>query len=207
MIEGGELRFESDIPQGYGLGSSGALTAAFYARFSERKLLQAPTADLQRELAVLESFFHGRSSGMDPLVSLLRKAIWRKPDGSIELLPSDAELPPRFSLIDSGQKRRTAPLVQLFMEKCQDPAYARAVEEEYLPATEEAIEAVLQQKEENLAKAMENISLFQWKHMREMIPSSLHQDWKKGLENQDYKMKLCGAGGGGFFLKYQTYPH
>jgi len=39
--------------------------------------------------------------------------------------------------------------------------------------------------------------------MREMIPPSLHQSWKEGLEGRDYKLKLCGAGGGGFFLKYQ----
>ena len=36
LIEG--LYFDSTIPQGYGVGSSGALVAAFYDRYAENKI-------------------------------------------------------------------------------------------------------------------------------------------------------------------------
>ncbi|HHJ50418.1 MAG TPA: hypothetical protein ENJ88_05870 [Phaeodactylibacter sp.] len=216
MIQEGRLRFDSDIPQGYGLGSSGALTAAFYTSFSlsspqtgSREMLHKPLHQLQKELATLESFFHGRSSGMDPLVSLLRKSIWRKPDKSMDVVPAShrkaqAELPPGFSLIDSGQKRRTGPLVKLFLKKCEEPAYAQAIDEGLIPATQQAIDATLRHDKAKLNRAMEAISRFQWEYMREMIPANLHARWQEGLHSSHFKMKLCGAGGGGFFLTYSA---
>ena len=60
------LHFKSSIPWGYGLGSSAALTAAIfdvYGRQSDEK----PVAI--EELATIENFYHGHSSGLDPLVS------------------------------------------------------------------------------------------------------------------------------------------
>jgi mevalonate kinase len=35
-----------------------------------------------------------------------------------------------------------------------------------------------------------------------MIPSSFHQLWKKGIESNDYYLKLCGSGGGGYILGF-----
>ena len=211
MIQAGRLRFDSDIPQGYGLGSSGALTAAFYAGFSlfspSGEWPHRPLHELQKELATLESFFHGRSSGMDPLVCLLRKSIWRKPDKSMDVVPAShgkAELPSGFSLIDSGQKRQTGPLVEGFLKKCEDPAYARAIDEQLIPATQQAIDATLHRNDAKLNEAMEAISRFQWEYMREMIPPALHSRWEEGLHSKRFKMKLCGAGGGGFFLLYKA---
>ena len=36
--------------------------------------------------------------------------------------------------------------------------------------------------------------------MQEMIPKLFQKLWKDGLESNDYYLKLCGAGGGGFIL-------
>ena len=36
--------------------------------------------------------------------------------------------------------------------------------------------------------------------MTEMIPSLFRDLWKNGLVTNDYNLKLCGAGGGGFIL-------
>ena len=35
-----------------------------------------------------------------------------------------------------------------------------------------------------------------------MIPESFHQLWQKGIETNDYYLKLCGSGGGGFILGF-----
>jgi mevalonate kinase len=35
-----------------------------------------------------------------------------------------------------------------------------------------------------------------------MIPNGFHKLWKEGLETEDYFLKLCGSGGGGFVMGF-----
>ena len=71
------MYFDSSIPQGYGVGSSGALVAAIYSEYAINPI--NPNDNLTREKLLqlkaifgrMESFFHGTSSGLDPLNSYL----------------------------------------------------------------------------------------------------------------------------------------
>ena len=71
------MYFDSSIPQGYGVGSSGALVAAIYDKYAKNKItvLENLTREKLLKLKVIfgkmESFFHGKSSGLDPLNSYL----------------------------------------------------------------------------------------------------------------------------------------
>ncbi|MDG1269634.1 MAG: mevalonate kinase, partial [Ulvibacter sp.] len=71
------MYFDSSIPQGYGVGSSGALVAAIYDKYATQKItvLENLTREkllaLKKIFASMESFFHGKSSGLDPLNSYL----------------------------------------------------------------------------------------------------------------------------------------
>ena len=71
------MYFDSSIPQGYGVGSSGALVAAIYDRYAIDKitilenLTREKLLTLKSAFAQMESFFHGKSSGLDPLNSYL----------------------------------------------------------------------------------------------------------------------------------------
>ena len=59
------LFLDSNVPSGYGLGSSGTLVAAVYDAYAKHK-----TDDflaLKTLFGQMESFFHGSSSGIDPL--------------------------------------------------------------------------------------------------------------------------------------------
>ncbi|MBN2236987.1 MAG: hypothetical protein JW729_05475, partial [Bacteroidales bacterium] len=64
------LYFESTIPQGYGVGSSGALVAAIYDEYAEEKiqsdrnLSKKGIFKLKSIFAQMESYFHGKSSGL-----------------------------------------------------------------------------------------------------------------------------------------------
>ena len=40
------------------------------------------------------------------------------------------------------------------------------------------------------------------KHFKPMIPKSFHQLWQHGIESNDYYLKLCGSGGGGYILGF-----
>jgi mevalonate kinase len=35
-----------------------------------------------------------------------------------------------------------------------------------------------------------------------MIPQGFHELWKQGLDSEDYYLKLCGSGGGGFVMGF-----
>ena len=71
------MYFDSSIPQGYGVGSSGALVASIYDKYAKEKItvLENLTRDkllkLKQVFSLMESFFHGKSSGLDPLNSYL----------------------------------------------------------------------------------------------------------------------------------------
>ena len=60
------LFFDSNIPQGYGVGSSGALVAAIFEKYSFKKynpstISKTQLKDLKKVFGELESFFHGKS--------------------------------------------------------------------------------------------------------------------------------------------------
>ena len=44
------------------------------------------------------------------------------------------------------------------------------------------------------------ISYFQWQYFQPMIPDTIKTLWLDGLSSDWFKLKLCGAGGGGFFM-------
>src|SRR5699024_9525022 len=85
------LYFDSSIPQGYGIGSSGALVAAVYDKYANNKItvLENLTRDkliqLKKVFAEMESFFHGTSSGLDPLNSYLSLPILINSPENIEM--------------------------------------------------------------------------------------------------------------------------
>ena len=85
------MYFDSSIPQGYGVGSSGALVAAIYDEYASDKItvLENLTRDkllqLKTIFSEMESFFHGKSSGLDPLNSYLSIPILINSKDNIEV--------------------------------------------------------------------------------------------------------------------------
>jgi mevalonate kinase len=181
-LELDKLVFESSIPIGYGSGSSGALTAAVFDAFVEKY-----EGSLQDALASMEDFFHGSSSGMDPLVSFQGKPT----------KPIDERSIKHFYLLDTGISRKTAPLVQIFKEKTEDISF-----DELAQFNRSAISAMEVYDYKLLKKSLEQISAFQYENFKEMIPRGFKSHWQEALADEHLKVKLCGAGGGGFLLVF-----
>jgi mevalonate kinase len=201
------LYFKSSIPRGYGAGSSGALVAAIHRVFGNgQKMSQRSSSEdlsaLKQKLGKMESYFHGSSSGFDPLISYLKKGIMIRADQTIEVLEQTSPhfLGTHFFLLDTMQPRKTAPFVAKFSEKMKSLEYENLVQDGLVPRVYEAIGAWLGQQEEALFQAFHEISLFQQRHFDEMIPMAFKNVWLEGLSADLYKIKLCGAGGGGFLL-------
>lgn len=195
------LRFDSNIPYGYGLGSSGALTAAVYDRFFIKNP-DITVSDLRRLLGAIESYFHGASSGTDPLVSYLDKAVWIK-KGNEVIVPEDFsfELSDHcFFLIDTGMSRSTAPLVNAFRNLLENNAAYRKEVEELTALNNLIIHQILSNNYGELLHLMQTLSEMQYRTMQAMIPGEYLQIWKEGLHSRKFLLKLCGAGGGGMLM-------
>ena len=194
------LWFDSTIPQGYGLGSSGALVAAIYSSFG---LKRGSIQDDKLALASLEDYFHGSSSGIDPLVSLIQKPLLIHSFEKVEALNTSLNLA-GFFLLNTGKPRNTGPLVNIYREKMKDPEFKRGCAEVLTREVNFAIQAILGNDRTNLFHHLWLISKFQWEFFPEMIPTQMRGLWSKGLESGDYVLKLCGAGGGGYVLGYNN---
>ena len=200
------LTFDSSIPQGYGVGSSGALCAAIFDRYaqSDRSFIGDATRirELKKNFALLESHFHGSSSGVDPLISYFNRPILVNgiSDLGVVEIPDYHEGAGAMFLLNTGRARRTEPLVNLFLEKCRTENFRDLCEGELRPITNRCIESFLEGRLSSLSDNFSQLSEFQWQHLTPMIPNLFRDLWRKGLESEDFTLKLCGAGGGGFLL-------
>jgi len=204
------MYFDSSIPQGYGVGSSGAIVAAFYDKYAEDKItvLENLTRDkllkLKTIFGIMESYFHGTSSGLDPLNSYLSIPILihSKTDLEATGIPSQKEGKAAVFLIDSQQIGETAPMVEIFMEKMKNEGFRNMIKEEFVKHTDASIHDFLKGDVHSLFKNVKLLSKVALKNFKPMIPEQMQGIWHNGLETDDYYMKLCGSGGGGFFLGF-----
>jgi mevalonate kinase len=190
------LWFDSSIPQGFGLGSSGALIAAIYQDYGKK---HGDLFEAKRSLAHLENHFHGSSSGLDPLVSHIQKPLLIHSFEDVEILNQSIDLK-GFFLLNTGKPRQTGPLVSIYQEKLKDPQFNQGCSNVLSRDVNFAVEALVSGKSENLYHHLWHISKFQWDFFPEMIPTQMRGLWTRGLETGDYVLKLCGAGGGGYLL-------
>jgi mevalonate kinase len=203
--------FQSDIPLSYGLGISGALTAAVYESYFEPVIL--PVADLlqpdwekvKHTLSVIESHFHGRSSGMDPASCLVNKPLKLKSDESLSI----AEIPGMgpgvtFFLVDTEINSKTGPLLKYFTERMEEQEFQRMVFKDLIPVTECLINNILAGEHSSLLRCFRELSSIQLQYFCPMIPIGYEGIWEDGLNNNLFYMKLCGSGGGGYLLGFTT---
>lgn len=205
------LYFESTIPQGFGIGSSGALVAAIYEKYAlnkipdQRHISEKEIKKLKEVFSQLESYFHGVSSGLDPLNSYMKYPLLIKEKGDIEIVGIPRNKHDKngaIFLINTGNPGKTEPLVKLFLEKCKSKSYHNKVKEQLIPITENCIKSLITGDTKEFFNNLENLSRFFLSNLSPMIPDTFKDIWKKGLESHTYYLKLCGSGGGGFLLGF-----
>lgn len=198
----------SDIPIGYGVGSSGALCAAIYARYSyEFKRQDSYTYEelshFKDIMALMENFYHGTSSGLDCLITLLNKPLLVQKRNQCDIIAHpDLNSIGSFYLYDTGIKRKTGPFVHNFLQKYETDKTYKNIVDDHSTHVEEMITHLIQQESTAFHTKMKTLSHFQFEHFKDMIPESVKPVWKHGLDTDEYYFKLCGAGGGGYFLVY-----
>lgn len=202
------LFFKSNIPMGYGVGSSGALCAALYDEYSvKNKRLPAKNDTiftLKRIFQDLENFFHGSSSGVDPLICYINQPLLLKGKAEADLinLKKPTNNGGAVFLLNTQQPRQTEPLVHFFLEQLKKEDFEKAFENEWCIYNENMISAFLNQDYADFFNNLQQLSQFQFKYLPPMIPKGFENIWETSLEHQQFTLKLCGAGGGGFLLGF-----
>ncbi len=193
------LNLSSNVPSGYGLGSSGTLVAAVYDRYA--KLHTNDLMELKSIFGQMESFFHGSSSGIDPLQCYLGKPFRISPQG-VELVNGGfLKRDIHICLIDTKIKSNTRPLVQHFKEQRQDEAFLSAFQRDYVPHVTDCINNLIDGSNEAFFASLTKLTKAQLLFLRPMITeNTLH------LFEQDYDfhfgVKISGSGGGGYVLGF-----
>ncbi|WP_347924108.1 mevalonate kinase [Pontimicrobium sp. SW4] len=205
------MYFDSSIPQGYGVGSSGALVAAIYDKYAQNKitvlenLTREKLLKLKAIFSEMESFFHGKSSGLDPLNSYLSIPILINSKDNIEAtgIPSQQSTGKgAVFLLDSGIIGETAPMVGIFMENMKQEGFRKMLKDQFIKHTDACVDDFLKGDIKSLFSNTKQLSKVVLNHFKPMIPKQFHELWKKGIETNDYYLKLCGSGGGGYILGF-----
>lgn len=205
------IYFESTIPQGYGVGSSGALVAALFKRYANHPINRTnqytnnQILELKQHFAVMESYFHGTSSGMDPLNCYIGQPLLIESKDSIhtvDIPTGEFEQDSAIFLIDTEQIGKTEPLVNLFIARSQQTDYKTFLMEEYIPLNNTCIDSILNGNQHLFSQSLERLSEYQLNILEPMIPVDFQPIWQEGLNSGDYSLKLCGSGGGGFLLGF-----
>ncbi|MGB0769653.1 MAG: mevalonate kinase family protein [Flavobacteriaceae bacterium] len=205
------MYFDSSIPQGYGVGSSGALVAAIYDKYAHEKITVLENLTREKLLTLkaifseMESFFHGKSSGLDPLNSYLSLPILINSKDHIEAtgIPSqNASGKGAVFLLDSGIVGETAPMVQIFMDKMKQEGFRKMLKNQFIKHTDACVEDFLKGDLKSLFQNTKQLSKIVFNHFKPMIPKKFHQIWQAGIDSNSYYLKLCGSGGGGYILGF-----
>jgi mevalonate kinase len=196
------LQFNSSIPQGYGVGSSGALTAALYDAFFSNGAETVNTKLVCEELAMIEGFYHGKSSGMDPLVSWMNAPVLQENGKHISLpsfqFPKDLQV----FLIDSGEQRNTGNLVKTYLHWAEDENFRLGCLRPLIQSVDHAISFLLDHHLSTFWEHIKLISTVQFEFFKPMITANMHSVWDESRRQDDFAIKLCGAGGGGYYLGF-----
>ena len=206
-----KMYFDSSIPQGYGIGSSGALVASIYDQYALDKitvlenLTKEKLQHLKAVFAAMESFFHGKSSGLDPLNSYLSLPILINSKDHIEPTGIPSQNPDgkgSVFLLDSGITGETAPMVSIFMENMKQEAFRIMMKDQFINYTDSCVDDFLNGNLTSLFSNIKQLSNLVLNNFKPMIPEKFHGIWQHGIESNDYYLKLCGSGGGGYILGF-----
>jgi mevalonate kinase len=205
------IYFDSSIPQGFGIGSSGAIVAATYDRYCNKNKIDS-AKDIHNESIIklksifskLESFYHGTSSGLDPLICYLNLPILikSKTDLGTVGIPDSNNGKGAVFLLNTGEVGNTQPLVQHFLERCKEEGFRKMLKNKFKKYNDASIDAFLKNEGKSLLKNVKSLSKVLYENFQPMIPKLYRDLWKEGIDTNSYYLKLCGSGGGGYILGF-----
>ena len=193
------LFLASNVPSGYGLGSSGTLVAAVYDRYAVQKT--DDYLQLKSLFSLMESHFHGSSSGIDPLQCYLGKPFKITPK-NVEILKDGLfSNDIHICLIDTKIKSNTKPLVNHFKAQRENPEFLSRFQTKYLPHVNACIETMISGDKVLFFKSLKQLAKGQLEFLRPMITDNT-LDLFTADYHFNFGVKISGSGGGGYVLGF-----
>jgi mevalonate kinase len=193
------LFLASNVPSGYGLGSSGTLVAAVYDRYALQK--NDDYLQLKILFGQMESHFHGSSSGIDPLQCYLGQPFKITPEG-VHLLSDDfLKKDVHICLIDTKIKSNTKPLVNHFKAQRENADFLSRFQSEYVPRVSTCINSMIDGNKELFFNSLKQLTKGQLEFLRPMITDNT-LDLFTADYDFNFGVKISGSGGGGYVLGF-----
>ncbi len=203
------MYFDSNIPQGYGVGSSGALVAALYEKYCTNKwnpssLSPLQISELKSYFGKMESYFHGKSSGIDPLICYMNIPLHIESKENINTvgIPESQSGKGAIFLLNSGSPGKTGPMVEIFFEKLKNEGFRKTLKEEFIAYNDACIESFVNRDFTPFFENLKKLSRWAFVNFQPMIPKRFLRIWEEGISTNAYYLKLCGSGGGGYILGF-----
>ena len=193
------LFLSSNVPSGYGLGSSGTLVAAVYDRYAVQK--SDDYLQLKTLFGQMESHFHGSSSGIDPLQCYLGKPFKITPDGVQPLDEGFLKKDIHVCLIDTKIKSNTKPLVNHFKAQRENHEFLDRFQSEYVPCVTSCINSMIEGNKELFFNSLKQLTKGQLDFLRPMITDNTLDLFTKDYDF-NFSVKISGSGGGGYVLGF-----
>ncbi|PHI20554.1 hypothetical protein CEQ90_07325 [Lewinellaceae bacterium SD302] len=189
-------RLMGNVPHGYGVGSSGVVCAAIWQRYGNDVARSLEPMELRHRLAEMESFYHGSSSGTDPLISYLDRPVILS-DRGLDITELPADWARDFFLLDTRLPRKSAPLIDYFTRHFdEDLKWQQTIRTGWMQWADDCISALIEGDRPALCHSFAKLSEAQLAGVPKFIPPAVQPLWR----GSHHRLKLCGAGGGGFML-------
>ena len=193
------LFLASNVPSGYGLGSSGTLVAAVYDRYAIKKT--DDYLNLKTLFGQMESHFHGSSSGIDPLQCYVGKPFKITPQGMQILSENFLKKSIHICLIDTIIKSNTKPLVNHFKAQRENPELLNRFQSEYVPCVTSCINSLIVDNKELFFNSLKQLTKGQLEFLRPMITDNTLDLFTSDFDFH-FGVKISGSGGGGYVLSF-----
>lgn len=194
------LYLPSNVPTGYGLGSSGTLVAAVFDRYAKQRI--SDMMELKKIFGLMESFFHGSSSGIDPLQCYLSKPFMISAEKGVELLDDGfMKKDIHICLIDTKIKSNTKPLVEFFKQQRQNKDYLDRFQQQYVPQVRSCIASMVAGKKDAFFASLKQLTQGQFEFLRPMVTDNTMDLFTADFDFH-FGVKISGSGGGGYVLGF-----
>ena len=92
----------------------------------------------------------------------------------------------------------------MYKRQIKNNEFEQLFQNEFIEFTNLCIDDFLNSKFNSLQKNIKKLSKFTYDNFKDMIPKQFDSIWSNGLNSDDYFLKLCGSGGGGFILGFSS---
>ena len=95
-----------------------------------------------------------------------------------------------------------AQMIAGFMEQMKNKGFRTMIKDQFIKHTDACVEDFVSGNIKSLFGNLKQLSNVVLDNFKPMNPAEFHRIWKDGIDTNEYYLKLCGSGGGGYILGF-----